>query len=225
MTTLNGIQGSSPAARSPMPTTAPPQQTEQLAADRPASSSRGTDNLALSGTGQLSSMSLSETVSRARAAQGGTQDFDVDDTSERLIASHGGNLDNAYFESIDMRNTTKEKGYAEKLGAYSEKLGMARDLTPDELRDVEHYVFAAASTAEKRAPGADASYMERVGAVLVREPYAVGLAAATIGYSAAKAVNQALPENLKFLRSRTAPSLDEVGAGLKGIWRGMKDGI
>ncbi|MNU05225.1 hypothetical protein D3C72_2499540 [compost metagenome] len=61
--------------------------------------------------------------------------------------------------------------------------------------------------------------------MLAREPYAVGLAALTVGYSAAKAVNRMLPQDLKFLKSRTAPSLDEVGAGLKGIWRGLKEGV
>ncbi|MNL41185.1 hypothetical protein D3C87_1635840 [compost metagenome] len=86
-------------------------------------------------------------------------------------------------------------------------------------------MFAAASVAEKGAPAADASYLDRVGAVLAREPHAVGMAALTVGYSAAKAVNRVLPQDLKFLKSRTAPSLDEVGAGLKGIWRGMKDGV
>ncbi|MNT99858.1 hypothetical protein D3C72_2428210 [compost metagenome] len=86
-------------------------------------------------------------------------------------------------------------------------------------------MFAAASTAEKAAPGKDASQLDRSLAVLGREPHAVALAVLTAGYSAAKVVNQALPDSLKFLKSRTAPSLDEVSAGMKGIWRGLKDGI
>jgi hypothetical protein len=222
--TFNAIPGSGPLSPlSSTPAVPPPQRAETSATDASSSPARGTDTLSLSGTGPLSGMSLSETVQRAKAAQGVT--FDVDETSERLIASHGGNLEQAYFESLDLRNTTKEKGYPEKLAAYSEKLGMDRNFTPDELRDIEHYMFAAASTAEKFAPEKNASQLDRSLSVLGREPYAASLAVLTVGYSAAKVVNQALPDSLKFLKSRTAPSLDEVGAGLKGIWRGIKDGI
>lgn len=189
------------------------------------SASRGTDTLSFSGARSAPTSSLSEMVAKAKAAQGGKASFDVADASERLIASHGGNLESAYFESLDLRNTTRDPGYAEKLAAYSETLGMTRNLTPDELRDVEHYMFAAASVAEKSSPAQGAGSLERSMAVLRREPYALGLAVLTAGYSAAKAVNRALPDELKFLKSRTAPSLEEVSAGMKGIWRGMKDGL
>jgi hypothetical protein len=217
---INEIHGGQIPAVRPKATTQP---LEAPATPSPAPA-KGTDRLKLSGSGPLPASSLADVVARAQAAAT-PQEFDVDDASERLIASHGGNLDNAYFESLDLRNTTKQPGYAAKLSAYSQKLGMDRDLTPDELRDIEHYMFAAASVAEKGAPAADASYLERVGSVLAREPHAVGMAALTVGYSAAKAVNRVLPQDLKFLKSRTAPSLDEVSAGLKGIWRGMKDGV
>ncbi|MBO9542836.1 hypothetical protein J7643_19785 [bacterium] len=215
---LNGVQGSQPPARVPQ---APPPQAPAPLAPQPSPAAKGTDRLALSGPAPVATPALSDAVARARAAQA----FDVEATSERLIGHHQGNLETAYFESLDLRNTTREPGYAAKLSAYSQKLGMARDLNPDELRDIEHYLFAAASVAEKGAPASDASYLERVGAVLAREPHAVGLAALTVGYSAAKAVNRVLPQDLKFLKSRTAPSLDEVGAGLKGIWRGLKDQV
>lgn len=221
---INGVQGSAIPALRPQAPTAPATQT--AAAPPTAAAPKGTDRLSLSGTSPLPAPSLSDAVARAQAAAGAApKAFDVAEASERLIAQHGGNLDNAYFESLDLRNTTKEPGYAAKLSAYSQKLGMGRDMTPDELRDVEHYMFAAASVAEKGAVGADASYLDRVGAVLSREPYAVGLSVLTVGYSAAKAVNRMLPQDLKFLKSRTAPSLEEVEAGLKGTWRGMKHGV
>ncbi|HEY9898891.1 MAG TPA: hypothetical protein V6D00_06885 [Pantanalinema sp.] len=220
---INGVQGSAIPALRPQ---APTQPAPALEAPQPATSPKGTDRLKLSGTAPLPAPSLSDAVARAQAAQAAPRKaFDVDEASERLIAHHGGDLDNAYFESLDLRNTTKEPGYGAKLSAYSQKLGMDRDLTPDELRDIEHFMFAAASISEQGSPTANASDLGRVGTVLAREPHAVGLAVLTVGYSAAKAVNSVLPQDLKFLKSRTAPSLDEVGAGLKGIWRGMKDRV
>ncbi len=221
---LSSLQGKSQVPSVATSVAAPPTRPPAEARpSEPTTSARGSDQLALSETGQQPRMALSDVVQRAKAAQGIA--FDVAHASERLIASHGGDLEQAYFESLDLRNTTKQPGYAEKLEAYSRKLGMDRNFTPDELRDVEHFLFAAASTAEKAKPGKDASQLDRSLAVLGREPYAASLAVLTVGYSAAKVVNQALPDGLKFLKSRTAPSLEEVGAGLKGIWRGMKDGI
>lgn len=153
-------------------------------------------------------------------------DFDVSDASERLIASHGGDLEQAYFESLEMRNTSKNApSYPDKLAAYSHKLGLQRNLTADEMRDIEHFMFAAASVAEKAQAPKGADMLDRSLAVLKREPHAVAMGVLTVGYTAAKAVNNLLPKELKFLKSRTDPSLDELGAGLKGTFRGLKDKV
>lgn len=155
-----------------------------------------------------------------------TQAFDVSDASERLIGSHGGDLEQAYFESLDMRNTSqKEPGYADKLAAYSQKLGFQRNLSADEMRDIEHFMFAAASVSDKAQAPKDADFLDRAGTVLKREPHAVAMGVLTVGYSAAKAVNSLLPKDLKFLKSRTDPSVDEVAAGLKGTLRGLRDKV
>jgi hypothetical protein len=56
--------------------------------------------------------------------------FDVAAASERIVQASNGDLEQAYFKSITMRNLPK------KDPAYEQK-----------LRDMEHYPFAAAYTA------------------------------------------------------------------------------
>lgn len=217
---LDSIKGPSTPTK-PLKPTAAPAETGTGPAPRPRGAASETDRLRLASSGARSEISLSEVANSARARQ----PFDVSEASEKLIASHQGDLDQAYFESLDLRNTTKQDGYAAKLAAYSEKLGYQRNLTPDELRDVEHFMFAAASVADKAQPVPNGDMLDRAGTVLKREPHALALGILTVGYTAAKAVNRFLPKDLKFLKSRTDPSLDEVTSGLKGTLRGLRDKV
>jgi len=214
---LDSVGGSSNVTGPFRTKAAAPSEAPAEAPAREKPAARGeTDSMSL-GLGFSSEIGL-EDLAPTKAPKA----FDVSDASERLIDSHKGDLEQAYFESLDMRNTSKkDPGYGAKLADYSKKLGYDRNLTADEMRDIEHFMFAAASVAEKGQVSKKGEGREL--AVLKREPQAVAMGVLTVGYTAAKAVNKLLPQDLKFLKSRTDPSIDEVTAGLKGIWRGMKD--
>lgn len=208
---LDSINGSSRATGSFKPKAAPAQAPATPApAAKPAAT---TDRL-----------STSAASARSQAYGDPAQEFDVSDAAERLIAAHGGSLEMAYYESIGIRNAKKNApGYAKELADYSKKLGYDRNLTPDEMRDVEHFMYAAAYVSDQGKADRDAGLAGKSWATLKREPHAVVMGILTMGYSAAKAVNKVMPDGLKFLKSRTAPSLDEVSAGLKGTWRGLRE--
>ena len=177
---------------------------------------KSSDRLATSSLGKASGLSLDHLE--------GSNDFDVSAACSRLIAAHGNNLDNAYYEAITMRDlSASDPTRNQEILDYSHKLGMDRPLTADEMRDIEHYMFAAAFVADQGEAGGNANFTQQALAVLKREPMLVGMIADTVGYTAAKVLNKALPEQLKFLKSRTDPSMKELVAGLKGVFRGFSN--
>jgi hypothetical protein len=149
--------------------------------------------------------------------------FDVGKAAEGIIQKAGGKLDEAYYRSINLRNMPKtDPKYQEALAAFSKDAGLKQNITPDQLRDVEHFLFAAAWTAGEPLK-ADASYAERVVDTLRREGVFASNFVATLGYSAAKLLNEGSKATIgkSFLNSRTKPSLDEVIAGIRGAARGF----
>lgn len=169
-------------------------------------------------------------LSAARPAGGsppaGSADFRLGDAAERLIAQAGGDLEQAYFRSINMRNADpKAPSYQRDLVQLSLDAGLSRPITKDELRDVEHYLFAAAYTAGIAPSKPDDGYLEKVGKTLARELTFASAVASTVGYSAAKVANEASKAlfDKPLLKSRTKPSIEELLAGIQGAARGLTD--
>ena len=160
------------------------------------------------------------------AAAPGRADFDISDASEAIIAKAGGDLEAAYMRSILLRNEDpKRPDYQQKLTQFSLDAGLKRPITTDELRDVEHYLFAAAYTAGIAPSKPSDTYLDEVGKTLAREITFASAVLSTVGYSVAKVANEASKATIgvPLLRSRTKPSLDELLAGIKGAARGLRD--
>lgn len=171
-------------------------------------------------------LALSGARPAGEAPAAGSADFKLGDGAERIIAKAGGDLEGAYARSILLRNKDpKSPDYQKELTQFSLDAGLKRPITKDELRDVEHYLFAAAYTAGIAPSKPDDDYLDKVGKTLARELTFASSVVATVGYSAAKVANEASKAlfDKPLLKSRTKPSIEELMAGIKGAARGLAD--
>lgn len=174
----------------------------------------------------LDAIALSGARPAADAQAPGSKDFKLVEATEAIIGKAGGSLEQAYFRSINLRNADpKSPDYQRTLTQFSLDAGLKRPISKDELRDMEHYLFAAAYTAGIAPSEPTDDYLDKVGKTLARELTFASAVAATVGYTAAKVANEASKAlfDKPLLKSRTTPSLDELYAGIRGAARGLGD--
>lgn len=166
-------------------------------------------------------------------------DFDVSAAAHRLIGASGDSSMNALQTVIIARDgdpgqkvTPAEQRAA--LQKIQQTLGLAKPLTAEQLRDLDHFLTAYHAThngVDSFAPASSDGRLKQVLKTIGREVMGVGTSVDTIAYSAAKAISQTTGVDLLSKVSpysgngpNTSPaSVHEVVEGLKGVIDGAFD--